>query len=553
LVKGNKILEENRKLKGIIHFKFSLILALLLFSSSHFYASAQIKADSLQHIWEDKSELDKNRFLAFDAYYKLMVSATPSAVVNSSKIHFDLAKIVNSKKEMELALDNKAHALSLLGRFDEAIKEIETSYQLAEDLNDSFAMASKQANIGSIYYYQSNYQEAVRHLTRSLSIFEKQNKYSNQADILNNLGLIFLDITNYDLALDYFERALVFYEKGKREKEIGNIWLNIAATYFDKDKPEKAQFYIKKATSIFQKTNNKIGLADCHNLLAQLHQKKGEINLAIQEIEKSLQVNIEIGNQYRIMVDKTLMATLWINKHLKEATKLGEEVLELSKLNGDISLKVKVYKLLHACYKKQNKLKLALEMLENYTIYHDSLLMEENNMVVIKEAIQGEFAIKLFNNQLQNEQIQADLKLRQTKRLFTLILFSLIVISLLFFYFQHKRGLDKKLRDALLQEIEWLKSHPKDLNAEPQSYGFHLSREKIELKLNRKLNETDWKVLTILVDDPVISNQEIAEKAFLSTDGIGSSLRRMYEYFEIKESKYKKISLLLEAIKISNQ
>jgi hypothetical protein len=54
------------------------------------------------------------------------------------------------------------------------------------------------------------------------------------------------------------------------------------------------------------------------------------------------------------------------------------------------------------------------------------------------------------------------------------------------------------------------------------------------------------------LDDPVITNKEIAEKAFMSVDGIGSSLRRMYEYFEIKESKYKKISLLLVAVKISN-
>ncbi|MDA9262373.1 winged helix-turn-helix domain-containing protein, partial [bacterium] len=63
---------------------------------------------------------------------------------------------------------------------------------------------------------------------------------------------------------------------------------------------------------------------------------------------------------------------------------------------------------------------------------------------------------------------------------------------------------------------------------------------------------TDWKVLSILLEDPVIPNKEIADKAFLSVDGINSSLRRMYEYFEIKESKYKKISLLMESIKISN-
>ena len=83
--------------------------------------------------------------------------------------------------------------------------------------------------------------------------------------------------------------------------------------------------------------------------------------------------------------------------------------------------------------------------------------------------------------------------------------------------------------------------------------SFQLNRKRIESHIDRKLNETNWKVLNILLGDPVITNKEIAEKAFMSVDGIGSSLRRMYEYFDIKETKYKKISLLLEVIKISNK
>jgi len=35
----------------------------------------------------------------------------------------------------------------------------------------------------------------------------------------------------------------------------------------------------------------------------------------------------------------------------------------------------------------------------------------------------------------------------------------------------------------------------------------------------------------------------------LSVDGLASALRAMYEYFNSKELKYKKVSLLLEAIK----
>ena len=44
----------------------------------------------------------------------------------------------------------------------------------------------------------------------------------------------------------------------------------------------------------------------------------------------------------------------------------------------------------------------------------------------------------------------------------------------------------------------------------------------------------------------MIMNKEIAEEAFLSVDGIGSSLRRMYQSFKIQETKYKKMALLLE-------
>jgi len=48
-----------------------------------------------------------------------------------------------------------------------------------------------------------------------------------------------------------------------------------------------------------------------------------------------------------------------------------------------------------------------------------------------------------------------------------------------------------------------------------------------------------------------LTNRGIAEKANLSVDGIGSSLRRMYGYFEVKETKYKKMALLHSAMQIS--
>jgi len=106
-------------------------------------------------------------------------------------------------------------------------------------------------------------------------------------------------------------------------------------------------------------------------------------------------------------------------------------------------------------------------------------------------------------------------------------------------------------RDALMSEIEELHrtgGHTLVL----ETPALELNRILLEEAVGRSLNETDWNVLNILLDDPAVTNRSIAEKAHLSIDGIGSSLRRMYGYFEIKETKYKKMALLHAAMKVSS-
>jgi hypothetical protein len=105
-------------------------------------------------------------------------------------------------------------------------------------------------------------------------------------------------------------------------------------------------------------------------------------------------------------------------------------------------------------------------------------------------------------------------------------------------------------QSALNKQIEKIESN--DVNELAiNTQEFELIKEKIEKTIDRKLNATDWNVLNILLKEPEVSNKDIAEKAFMSVDGIGSSLRRMYLYFDIKETKYKKIALIMEAIKAS--
>ena len=190
-------------------------------------------------------------------------------------------------------------------------------------------------------------------------------------------------------------------------------------------------------------------------------------------------------------------------------------------------------------------------MHERFLESNERLNERKNSYAVAREAVKNEYELMLREKELANEREQAELRVSQVKRTAGLIGGSVLLFSLLLLaiYIGNKKSREK--RDVLLAEIERLKSEgPKELIVSPRK--FELSRMRLESHIGKELNDTDWKVLQILFNNPMIMNKEIAEEAFLSVDGIGSSLRRMYQSFKIQETKYKKMALLLEVMKLSN-
>ena len=109
------------------------------------------------------------------------------------------------------------------------------------------------------------------------------------------------------------------------------------------------------------------------------------------------------------------------------------------------------------------------------------------------------------------------------------------------------------LSDYSLAEFNIIPNGAKyKLNVIIELENYSLNKNKNKSYINKKLNKTDWKVLNILLENPEITNKAISDLAFLSIDGIGSSLRRMYVYFDITETNYKKVVLIKKAIEISS-
>ncbi len=352
--------------------------------------------------------------------------------------------------------------------------------------------------------------------------------------------------------MEYLDESLTICvaKKISKDNQIGSIFLKKAEIYYKKKQYNQAIEYSKKAVNEFKNTNNKFDLSECYVLLAKANKKLLKKDLALAYTNKAVAINYELDNNSKIIESQILKSYLLLDTKPNLAKNLAKESLQLLKPETSNQTKAGLYKLLYECYKGANQPRKALSMFEKYTVFSDSFQLEKNKILIIKETIKSEYEQKLQQNKAINEKENAIVKLTYTFRIYFVISIIIVLVILFVYAFRTKNIKTRKELDALLLEINMLK-RKEQLNILVDASNFELNKEKIQASINRKLNKTDWSVLNVLLQNPEASNKQIAEKVFLSIDGIGSSLRRMYQFFDLKQTKYKKVLLIKRAIEIS--
>lgn len=510
------------------------------------------QSDSLRLIWLDEKQNDSIRFHALEEYYDINNQIKPDSTLVALDYHYELANEKKATLQLYRATKRKGNIHRLKGNYDIAMEAYIEAESIAKRLNDPILQAKIMGNMGNVFVYKQDYKQATEYFSKALKLYQELNNSDGESNMLTSLGSVFLIINNYDLALEYYEKSLsILNKRGFEDRSTAIIFINIGWTNFEKELYQDAKTYYEKGLKILQVKNEKFFIADCYSVLASIHLKLNQLEKANEYANKNLALNKELDIKSGIINAEITISKIYFETDVDEALKRGESILANLPADTFKEFKRDLYELLYKCYKSQNKFDLSLKMYENYTVYNDSIQQEKNSFAVVSEAVKNDFELQVYENKLENEKGKAALKVLQFKRTFVILITSSLLIFCVVFYFRSKIKKNQAKRELLLNEIEKLKSNAsKELMVD--SNKFELDREKIEHSINRKLNPTDWKILNVLMEDPVITNKEIAEKVFMSLDGVGSSLRRMYEYFNIKESKYKKISLLLEGIKISN-
>ena len=456
------------------------------------------------------------------------------------------------------SISNRADALMDL-TYSYLFENLDSVYQLNNELISLCEANNLDTILHFAYTYQGFYHGEVGKYFEAMKFYRKAEHlakafkdttklagcYINRAELYLKVGKIEKSTKLNNKALDLF-RAIENY-KGQ-----GLVLLNLGSQYED---TELSAHYTRAAIQILENKTDSLDqghqlawyLSTCYSNLAEYFLKDSiQLDSSFYYFNKGLELAIEYQIYNQISGCLGGVGSLYFNLGayeiaLQYGLKSYEFAIEANYLL-DIVLSTD---LLYKIQKKLGNNEEALRFYEEHEKFKDSLDGVDANMLLLKDEFDRE--MEELKNKERNQ--------KNRERLSALVLLIVIIVPLAYWIRSKYRLLfDEKA--TLLKEIKVLKDNSmfKTITSEaPLNNSVILNKDKLETRINNKLNETDWKILNLLYDDPIIMNKILAQKVSLSLEGVSSSLRKMYRLFEIKDGKNKKIALLLESIRISSK
>lgn len=410
---------------------------LLLFTSVALFAQNKTIDSLILVLKKSNNDIDKvntlnllsDNYKTSDA--KKMFQYGNQALVLARKINFKIAEgnallnIGNSKiieGDYKLALENFQKAQELFE------KEIPTP-TTQKDID--LGLAKAYGSIGIVLSEQSNYSKALHYYLKSVKIYEKLKDDLRCSKLYNNIGVIYKSEKTDFKALEFFTKAEKIQSKLKDEN-ISITQTNIANIYLNQNNFEKAQFYYNHAKSSLDKYPNPRALGEWYNNKGLFYRKQKKNTEAIQSWEKAIVAFSEIDDKFgksdtyfylgELYYDSNDLdkALLNINKSLQLGTELN--VLELV---------MKCQKKLSDIYSKKGNTSLAFNYLQKYTSTKDSLINEENIRKSVELSMNYEFDKKELVQKEENE--KKELLLKEEAKNFKLIAGFIGLILLLIF------------------------------------------------------------------------------------------------------------------------
>jgi len=390
-------------------------------------------------------------------------------------------------------------------------------------------------NLGVTYHKLNLEKESFEYYFQALKLSEKFKHNRSITIALSGIGNVFIDTEEYDKALYYFKRVYALDVKSKNIKGQEYSLSNLGEVFLYKKEFDSAYYYINKALNLTKKYKHKRSEAIRYNLLGLLFQKKEDYKKSTDYYKKAIPLftkenNIRYLSNTLINIGKN---QLYTGKHHEafDNITLGLKNAKSIKSKENIALG---YNTLVDYYTKVNNYKKALNAYKIASSFKDSIVNEASQKNIISTQIEYETAKKdkkIKELAKDNEVNQNEAK-TNFKRIIYISVSSILVIvtlSVLLFLYRKNSDLELENKNSELQnyihQIKELKDTANNNTA--------IKNEDLTEKFNEfGLSKRETEVFNFISKG--FSNDEIAEKMFVSKNTVKTHIKNIYIKLDVK-------------------
>lgn len=404
-----------------------------------------------------------------------------------------------------------------------------------EKSTDTLSKIKCLNSLGVTYRKLNLEKEAFAHYFQALNLAEKIDSKKSIAIALNGIGNVFINTEEYDKALKYFKKGVDVETKSQNEKGQEYGFANIGEVYLSKKQYDSASYYFHKSLDLAKKNPRKEGIAIKHNLLGLLYQKEGDYNKSTESYKKAIPQLVKY-NSLRYL--SNTLINIGINQiHIKNYSEALDNIEQGLQTALTIKSKENImlgFNALTKYYTQTSNYKKALESHKKATKYHDSIVSVASKESIISTQIEYETQKK--DEQLKNLAKENEFNIQEAKsnknRVIWGSLTSLFLIGILLFsiYLLRKnKALELENQSNELQkhilQINELENQVKN-NSTKNS---NLIIDKIK---NYEISKREAEVLELITSG--FSNDEIAEKMFVSKNTVKTHIKNIYSKLDVK-------------------
>lgn len=435
---------------------------------------------------------------------------------------------IDNKNESAIISNFLGIAYTITGDIDSALTFYAKGLELSEITMDTAEIIEIYQNMGISYRYAGNYEKAIESDIKALKYCEEVNYTTGIFSLNLNIAQLFQESGDIDMAFSYCEKASELIDSIENTHKQASFHHTFGELYYARTKYIKAREYFVKTLEISRKVDFKRGMAAAYTSLALISLKEHNFDEEEKYAYLSIDLENEINNISGVISSLlTIAETQYQQKLYDKALVQLQKAENLCNEKGLYDQLPDIYYHFYQVYKRDGKQKLALRFCENYYTLKDSLTGIEVKEKIADLEIKHQTEKKQQEIELLNEENNTKKQKLKARNRLIILLILLVIVIIGIAYFFRQRAIQKlnKMESEIQKYILKIKDLHDNNKIEPEI----TSKEFLK---KHDITDRETEVLHLICGG--MSNADIAEKIFVSTNTVKYHIKNIYLKLDVK-------------------